>query len=103
MQLMWLNTIDWNDNILPQVLKCWQNFINYYTILYWINYAPNALVEIHCFCNASEFAYAAVIYYTRIEIEGNIFNNLLVAETKVAAIKKTVNPLLGTMWVHPTP
>ena len=88
MQLMWLDKIDWDDNILPQVLKCWQNFISLYnginsiTIPLWKNYSPNASVEIHA------------VIYSRIEIEGKVYTNLLIAKTKVALIKKPSIPRL---------
>ena len=99
MQQMWLDKIDWDDSILPETLVKWKSFISCYedissiTIPRWIHYSPNAQVEFHGFCDASELAYAAVLY-ARIEIDGHIFSNILVSKSKVAPIKKPSIPRL---------
>ena len=93
MQTMWLDKIDWDDNIPRHASKTWLSFISIFkgvneiTIFRWVNYSPSALVKIHGFCDASELAYAAAIY-TRIELEEEVFTNLLIAKTKVAPVKK---------------
>lgn len=48
----------------------------------------NTRIQIHGFCDASEDAYAAVIYVKTIDTDENINVTLLTAKTKVAPLKK---------------
>lgn len=54
----------------------------------WINTIAQTRVQLHGFCDASEHAYAAVIYLRTIDEENNITVSLLTAKTKVAPVKK---------------
>ncbi|XP_075157757.1 uncharacterized protein LOC142231024 [Haematobia irritans] len=99
MQQMWLDRIDWDDEIKPTTLQRWKGFLSRYNeidcikIPRWVGYSPACDVEYHGFCDSSESAYAAAVY-VRVAIEDQIFSNLLVAKTKVAPIKKLSIPRL---------
>ncbi|XP_075163105.1 uncharacterized protein LOC142235730 [Haematobia irritans] len=99
LQLMWLDKIDWDDPITPLTLIKWRRFVSDYgeidkiTIPRWVHYSPNCIVEFHGFSDSSELAYAAAVYI-RIEVEGNIYTQLLVSKSKVAPIKKLSVPRL---------
>lgn len=96
---MWLDKIDWDDNIKPIALQKWQSFVMKYNDIdsiklpRWIHFWPACKVEFHGFCDSSELAYAATIYI-RIDTGNIILTNLLVAKTKVAPVKKPSLPRL---------
>ena len=50
--------------------------------------------ELHCFSDASERAYAAVIYLRSIYEDGRVDVNLIASKTKVAPLKKQSIPRL---------
>ncbi|XP_075157958.1 uncharacterized protein LOC142231226 [Haematobia irritans] len=99
MQDMWLDKVDWDDNIQSVALQKWQKFISTYheldmiSIPRWIGFSPECEIEYHGFCDSSESAYAATLY-ARISDNGSIRSNLLVAKTKVAPIRKPSLPRL---------
>ena len=45
-------------------------------------------MELHRFCDASEVAYAAVVYFRMIDSEGNLHTSTIMSKTTVAPIKK---------------
>ena len=50
--------------------------------------------QLHGFCDASEDAYAGVIYLRLTDSDGNVHISLVVAKTKVAPIKRLTIPRL---------
>ncbi|XP_075150691.1 uncharacterized protein LOC142224789 [Haematobia irritans] len=68
MRDIWVSRIDWDDSLNSQILESWNRFVETYSnigeiqIPGWVGYAPGCEVQIHGFCDASERAYAAVIY-----------------------------------------
>ena len=51
-------------------------------------------MELHGFCDASEQAYAAVIYLRMMGLDGKIQVSLVTSKTKVAPIKRLTIPHL---------
>ncbi len=51
-------------------------------------------VQIHGFCDASENAYAGVVYIRMIDSDSNVHISLVIAKTKVAPIKRLTIPRL---------
>ena len=51
-------------------------------------------MQIHGFCDASEFAYTGVIYFRGINDKGHVHMSLVMAKTKVAPIKRLTIPCL---------
>ena len=51
-------------------------------------------MELHGFCDASEQAYAAVVYLRMTDTDGNIQIALVTSKTKVAPIKRLTIPRL---------
>ena len=51
-------------------------------------------LQLHCFCDASTFAYAAVVYIRQPVNQGHFRSQLLVAKTRVATIKTLCVPQL---------
>ncbi|XP_029670156.1 uncharacterized protein LOC115239656 [Formica exsecta] len=99
-QATWLQGIDWDDPLDEASAKRWQDYQNELPLLEqiriprWIG--PRSLdgeAELHGFADASERAYAAVIYL-RTEINNEWHTFLIAAETKVAPIRQITLPRL---------
>lgn len=102
MQELWITKLSWDTELPPELMLKWNRFKNELNsvqsikIYRWIKYnSTNNGIEIHGFCDASEKAYAAVIY-SRIEnMQGEVSITMLTAKTKVAPItKETTLPRL---------
>lgn len=100
MQKVWLDNIGWDDTLLPATYADWRQFVNSYTdvnsvkVPRWVQYTPNCSAELHVFSDASEKAYAGVIYIRIESPSGSIFVHLLSCKTRVAPIKSISLPRL---------
>ena len=56
--------------------------------------------ELHGFCDASEAAYAAVVYFRTLDSKGNPHVSLITSKTKVAPIKRLTIPRLELCGAH---
>lgn len=100
MQKLWLLSIGWDDKVPAEIEAEWHKFRNQLKecsdmkIRRWIEYSrTNQNSSLHGFADASEDAYAAVIYF-RTEIDGNVHTTLIAAKTKVAPLQKRTVPQL---------
>ncbi|XP_046803840.1 uncharacterized protein LOC124419256 [Lucilia cuprina] len=100
MQRIWQDQINWDENLKVSTLAEWEKFVTSYhevnsiQIPRWVHYEPESSVELHVFSDASEKAYAGVIY-VRVETpRGKIYSHLLTCKTKVAPIKSVTLPRL---------
>lgn len=100
MRKIWLSKVDWDSNISSECFQDWKKFLDNYSsidciqIPRWISYSPTCTIQFHAFCDASENAYAAVIY-TRIQLENNVVCvNLLTSKSRVSPVKSLSIPLL---------
>ncbi|KAH9634757.1 hypothetical protein HF086_013617 [Spodoptera exigua] len=86
--------IGWDDNVPDSIEKEWRQIksdlpnIKFITLPRWIKYENNSTIELQAFCDASEKAYACVIYSRTTSASGAYETTLLAAKTKVAPIKK---------------
>ena len=64
MQKVWLDNINWDDNLPISTENEWQKFVTSYhevntiKIPRWVHYTPDSSVELHVFSDASEKAYS---------------------------------------------
>ncbi|XP_067614542.1 uncharacterized protein [Eurosta solidaginis] len=99
MQSIWLEGTAWDEPVSTSTLERWKTFTEQYheidkiRIPRWVNFSPGTDIEIHGFCDASEKAYAAVIYM-RVKTDDNVCTNLLLAKTRVAPVKTLSLPRL---------
>ncbi|XP_036329728.1 uncharacterized protein LOC118741861 [Rhagoletis pomonella] len=99
MQQIWLDGTTWDQPISSQTLSKWKFFVENYGYIQnikvprWMNCSNETPIQIHAFCDASEKAYAGVIYL-RVENNKLVTSQLLLAKTKVAPIKKISIPRL---------
>lgn len=101
MQQLWLGTFKWDDNLPPHLIQEWSqlklDLLKCKDIQRprWIGYVKqHTHVSIHGFSDASERAYAAVIYLRTIDITNGIQIQLITSKTKVSPLKKISIPRL---------
>ncbi|XP_075170259.1 uncharacterized protein LOC142242579 [Haematobia irritans] len=100
MQQVWLDKIGWDESLPLQTERQWRKFVetyqdvNHVRIPRWVNYSTDCEVELHVFSDASEKAYAGVVYVRVVTPQGHIFTHLLSCKTKVAPIKSISLPRL---------
>lgn len=94
---------DWDEQLKDDHLKKWNSLICQLQTLnsvsiprcYFDDRSCNLRsVELHCFSDASEKAYAAVVYLRSIYEDGRIDVNLVASKTRVAPLKKQSIPRL---------
>ncbi|XP_075150654.1 uncharacterized protein LOC142224752 [Haematobia irritans] len=78
---------------MAKVCETYQD-VNHVRIPRWVNYSSDCEVELHVFSDASEKAYAGVVYVRVVTPQGHIFTHLLSCKTKVAPIKSISLPRL---------
>ena len=107
-QRLCTSQINWDDSLSSDLVKEWESIISDLEefnklkvprgcIL--VDYYPVS-VCLHGFCDASERAFAAVLYLASKYPDGHIQVRLLCSKTRVApTVKKTIPPLelLGTL------
>ncbi|XP_058983975.1 uncharacterized protein LOC131804796 [Musca domestica] len=96
---LWEHGVDWDEKIPKQLESQWLNhrsslpIFSKLSIPRWIEWLPNCETQLHCFCDASTTAYAAVVY-SRVITPNGIFVNILQAKSKVSPIKTVSIPRL---------
>lgn len=106
MQKIWMEKIDWDDQASPTIQVQWTNFLrdlmdlNKISIPRWLGMKGIWHSELHTFSDASEAAYAAVVYVKTTTVDGNVFIRLVQSKTKVAPLKKLTVPRLELCGAH---
>ncbi|XP_073956541.1 uncharacterized protein [Choristoneura fumiferana] len=100
-QKLWLSGIDWDDEVPPQLLREWHSYrktlshLVKFKLPRWIHTSKSdEALELQGFCDASDDAYAAVVYSRVIDCQGNVHVSLITSKTKVAPIKRVSIPRL---------
>ncbi|CAK1599242.1 unnamed protein product [Parnassius mnemosyne] len=101
MQKLWLAGVSWDEEITGNLLQEWITFrqdlpvLNHVIISRWTHMSESVVdVSIHGFCDASNDAYAAVVYLRIVDSLGGIHVSLCAARTKVAPLKQISTPRL---------
>ena len=91
-QKLWTSKLGWDDNIPDDVAEIWvialRNLleVDAFSLPRWTGYAPGDDLELHCFCDASESAYACIVY-CRVNSRRGLFTRILMAKSRVAPIQ----------------
>ncbi|KAL0858718.1 hypothetical protein ABMA27_011195 [Loxostege sticticalis] len=99
-QKLWLKGLDWDEEVPADIHKQWVTYRNELPLLKefriprWMGTNKNSHIELHGFADASNAAYAAVVYARVIDKENNVRVVLLTAKTKVCPIKIVSIPRL---------
>ncbi len=98
LQRLWERKVDWDQVVPDEIKDAWLQWRQELPLLaskqisrcYFPSDAQIRSVQIHGFCDASENAYAGVVYIRMIDSDSNVHISLVIAKTKVAPIKVTV-------------
>ena len=102
MQRLWELKVDWDDKLPPDIHEAWLQWRSELKLLsnkhlprcYFPLTVNIVAVELHGFCDASERAYAGVVYIRMIDSTGGIHLSIVASKTKVAPIKRLTIPRL---------
>lgn len=100
LQHLWTVGVGWDEKVPENIAETWATIRDQFQVIKdvniprWIKYTTGDKIEYHGFCDASEAAYAAVIYSKITQPDGTILITLIAAKTKVAPIKKVSIPRL---------
>lgn len=78
MQQLWLATQDWDEPLSPELAKQWKEFHSSISILSelriprYVCLMESISMQFHCFADASEAAYGAVLYLRSEDQQGNV-------------------------------
>lgn len=99
-QAAWLKQVGWDDRLPDEDVAAWEALraelplLRDFRIPRWIGTeAPDGIMELHGFADASERAYAAVLYLRSVT-GGEFCISLLQAKTKVAPLRQLSLPRL---------
>nr|XP_044249383.1 uncharacterized protein LOC123002820 [Drosophila takahashii] len=99
MQEIWLRELSWDQPLPVDLVTKWRDFLKGYPTLKevriprWVKFHPDAKLQYHGFCDASQSAYGAAIF-VRVETSDGFFTQLLVSKTRVAPVKSLSIPRL---------
>lgn len=100
LQTLWSSKLDWDDEVPEEFCKNWLSLTKEFAIMSLITIPRRALaenpnnVELHCFVDASQHAYAACIYLRSENTNVGITVKLLCSKARVAPIAPTTIPRL---------
>ena len=108
LQQLWELKVDWDDPVPETVHDVWMQWRSELSFLttkhiprcYFSKTTYITSTELHGFCDASERAYAAVVYLRMIDADGNVQVTLVTSKTKVAPIKRLTIPRLELCGAH---
>lgn len=100
-QKLWMSGISWDEELPSSLKKEWEEYrkslknLSEIEIKRWIGLqSTNSKLELHGFSDASNAAYAAVVYTRVLDKDGQTYVNLFTSKTKVAPIKQISIPRL---------
>ncbi len=97
MQDVWKTGINWDERLPEKINTKWQKYkdelneISNIKIPRWVNITSRCKMELHGFADASEYAYAAVVYCRTVDDTGEITTQLLMSKTRVAPVKTKIS------------
>ena len=108
LQRLWEQKIDWDDAVPESIREAWSQWRSELNMLtekriprcYFPKEAKIISTQLHGFSDASELAYAGVVYLRMCDSEGNVHVSLVTSKTKVAPIKRLTIPRLELCGAH---
>ena len=107
-QRLWEMKVDRNDPVPSSVHEPWLQWRSELHLLsehhiprcYFLKDARISTMQLHGFSDASERAYAGVVYLRMVYTEGRVHVSLVMSKTKVAPIKRLTIPRLELCGAH---
>ena len=108
LQRLWEQKVDWDDPVPQPIHHDWLQWRRELKLLadkniprcYFPKDAKIVSVQLHGFSDASEQAYAGVVYLRMVDSAGGIHTSLVMSKTKVAPIKRLTIPRLELCGAH---
>jgi hypothetical protein len=102
LQQLWVEKIGWDDSVPVHVLEVWERWRKELPVLadhfiprcYFPSRAHVVLKQLHGFSDASEAAYAGVVYLRSVDSSGTIHVSLIMSKSKVVPIRRLTVPCL---------
>ncbi|CAH0713893.1 unnamed protein product, partial [Brenthis ino] len=100
LQKLWLLKLSWDDPLPSDISRSWNEFIINLPLLNDLRIIRNVLVDsytyidLHVFCDASQYAYGACLYICSGNDNSETLVRLLMAKSRVAPIKPMTIPRL---------
>ncbi len=102
LQRLWEAGVDWDEPVPPLIQETWERWRLELPSLsrklisrcYFPKDARIASIQLHGFSDASESAYAGVVYLRMADTDKNVHVSLVMAKTKVAPLKRLTIPRL---------
>lgn len=100
LQKLWCNKLDWDASIPQELCEQWSRFYNQIHTINDLKIPRHIFLEfptsiqLHCFSDASNYAYGACLYARSEDQYGNIAVHLIAAKSRVAPIKTITLPCL---------
>ena len=102
LQTLWESKVGWDDPVGDEVEDSWKKWRMELPLLsnvmiprcYFPKHAHVVSVQLHGFSDASESAYAGVVYIRMVDSDNDAYVSLLMSKTKVAPIKRLTIPRL---------
>ncbi|XP_055944329.1 uncharacterized protein LOC129975296 [Argiope bruennichi] len=100
LQRLWQQRLNWNDTIPQNDLNDWLKFLKDLPVVNQLKIQRCVIIEnpttidLHCFCDASNKAYGAVIYVCSKNKSGEVKTSLLCSKSRVCPIKESTIPRL---------
>ena len=108
LQRVWELKVGWDDPLPPEIVGTWLQWRTELTLLsdkhiprcYFPKQARIESVQLHGFSDASEEAYAGVVYLRMVDTLQRVHTSLVMSKTKVAPIKRLTIPRLELCGAH---
>ena len=107
LQKLWVQGIEWDQLVSKEIQNEWEQIKEDLPNLAELKlqrcnspHGKIANVQLHLFTEASEMAYAAVIYARITDVDGHIVSKLVASKTRVAPIKTVSLPRLELCAAH---
>ena len=108
LQRIWESKIDWDDDVPPMIAEQWLLWRSQLNSLsqkhiprcYFPKEVQIVSTQLHGFSDASESAYAGVVYLRMMDSDGQVHVSLVAAKSKVAPIKRLTIPRLELCGAH---
>ncbi|XP_058817710.1 uncharacterized protein LOC131681019 [Topomyia yanbarensis] len=99
MQELWMVQCKWDEPVPKRMEEKWAAYcrdLPKITEFRTERYAflPNASIQLHTFCDASEVAFGACVYARSVDPQGNVRVQLLASKSRVATLKRVTLPRL---------
>ena len=101
LQRIWEEKLEWDEEVPTNVSGIWERWRNELPLLRnhliprcYFQETTFASRQLHGFCDASESAYAAVVYLRMTDLKGDAKVAIVIGKTKVAPIKRLTIPRL---------